>query len=69
VSKIYHNPLADIDPRLLAEAFRRAREAAANSAIDSDALLSAIFAAARAGTRDMYGLVKAATAWRIKEAA
>jgi len=56
------NPLADIDPRLLSEAFRRARETAANSAIDSDQLLSAIFSAARQGTRDLHGLVKAAQA-------
>ena len=54
------NTLADIDPRLLHEAFRRARETSANAEIDSDALLSAIIAAARKGTRDMYGLVNAA---------
>ena len=54
------NPLADIDPRLLSEAFRRARERTANALIDSDSLLSAILAEARRGTRDLYGLVKAA---------
>ena len=69
MATIYTNPLADIDPRLLSEAFRRAREIAENSALDTDALLSAIFAAARRGTRDMHGLVRAAQANRINEAA
>ena len=69
MAHIYHNPLADLDPRLLTEAFRRARENAANSDIDSDALLSAIIAEARKGVRDLYGLVKAAQAGRINQAA
>lgn len=56
------NPFADIDPRLLSEAFRRARERAPTTRVDSDSLLTAIFAEARLGTRDMYGLVKAAEA-------
>ena len=54
--------LSDIDPRLLEEAFNRARTAPLNTSIDSNALLSAIFAEARRGTRDMYGLVAAASA-------
>src|SRR5436305_1724828 len=54
------NPLADIDPRLLSEAFRRARAQATVEEKDSDSLLSAIIAEARKGTRDLYGLVKAA---------
>lgn len=52
--------LADIDPRLLTEAFRRAREKQTNAAIDADRLLSAIIAEARRGTRDLYGLTRAA---------
>jgi len=56
----YANPLADIDPRLLSEAFRRARERATNALIDSDSLLSSIIAEARRGTRDLHGLIKAA---------
>ena len=60
------NLLADIDPRLLSEAFRRAREKAAVAEVDSDSLLSAIFAEARRGTRDMYGLVKAAETSRLR---
>ncbi|MDE3177463.1 MAG: hypothetical protein KGM15_15285 [Pseudomonadota bacterium] len=63
------NPLADIDPRLLSEAFRRARQQAAVAEIDSDSLLSAILAEARRGTRDMYGLVKAAATARLREVA
>ena len=63
------NPLADIDPRLLSEAFRRARANAADAELDSDSLLSAIFAEARRGTRDMYGLVKAAQTARLGDAA
>jgi hypothetical protein len=45
---------------LVEEAFHRARKAPRNRDIDSDALLSAILAAARDGTRDMHGLVEAA---------
>ena len=63
------NLLADIDPRLLSEAFRRAREKAAIAEVDSDSLLSAIFAEARRGTRDMYGLVKAAETARLRSVA
>ncbi len=62
------NPLADIDPRLLSEAFRRARANAADAELDSDSLLSAILAEARRGTRDMYGLVKAAQTARPRDA-
>ncbi len=54
------NPLGDIDPRLLEEAFRRARVAPLNEGLDSNTLLSAILAEARRGTRDMFGLVSAA---------
>jgi len=54
------NPLGDIDPRMLEEAFRRARKIRLNDSLDSNALLSAIIAEARRGTRDMYGLVSAA---------
>ena len=60
MTRAHINPLADIDPRLLSEAFRRAREKAAVTEMDSDSLLSAILAEARRGTRDMFGLVKAA---------
>ena len=52
--------LADIDPRLLTEAFRRARARQTNTGIDADSLLSAIIAEARRGTRDLYGLTRAA---------
>ena len=55
-----HNPLADLDPRLLTEAFRRAREQGDAADVDSDSLLSAIIAEARRGARDLYSLVKAA---------
>ena len=54
------NGLSDIDPRLLEEAFKRARQVPLNKDIDSDSLLSAIFAEARRGTRDMHGLCGAA---------
>ncbi len=56
------NTLADIDPRLLTEAFRRARDKHSHVAIDADGLLSAIIAEARRGTRDLYGLTRAAEA-------
>ena len=52
--------LADVDPRLLEEAFRRAQAALRGRNVDPQALLAAIFAEARAGTRHMYGLVSAA---------
>ena len=64
MTNIIANPLADVDPRLLSEAFRRARERAPAAEIDSDSLLTAIFAEARRGTRDMFGLIKAAEARR-----
>jgi hypothetical protein len=54
------NPPADLDPRLLTEAFRRAREHSGAAEIESDSLLSAIIAEARRGARDLYSLVKAA---------
>jgi hypothetical protein len=69
MAHVYHNPLADLDPRLLTEAFRRARENKANSGVDSDTLLSAIIAEARKGVRDLYGLVKAAHATQINQVA
>jgi hypothetical protein len=55
-----HNALSDIDPRLLEEAFHRARCAEINRTVDSSSLLSAILAEARRGTRHMHGLVSAA---------
>jgi hypothetical protein len=61
--------LSDIDPRLLSEAFRRARETKGNAELDADALFSAILDAARAGARDLYSLVKAANAVRPTQAA
>jgi len=60
MTKISSRPLGDIDPRLISEAFRRARATAANTAIASEQILSAILAEARRGTRDMFGLVRAA---------
>ena len=60
------NSLANIDPRLLSEAFRRARARMANAEIDSDTLLSSILAEARRGTRDMYGLVKSAEGGKLR---
>jgi hypothetical protein len=60
MAKIYTPLPDDIDPRLIIEAFRRARETAANDAMDSDEILSSILAEARRGTRDMFGLVRAA---------
>lgn len=57
---VKYSALSDIDPRLLEEAFHRARRAAANQSIDSASLLSAIIAEARLGTRHMHGLVSAA---------
>jgi hypothetical protein len=54
--------LSDVDPRLLTEAFRRARERAENADLDADALFTAIVAEARRGARDIYSLVKAAGA-------
>jgi len=56
--------LSDVDPRLLTEAFRRARERAENAHLDADALFAAIVAEARRGARDIYSLVKAAGAAR-----
>ena len=51
--------LKDIDPRVLEAAFKRARELPLNRHLDSNAILSAIFAEARRGTRDMHGLTAA----------
>jgi len=61
--------LADVDPRLLTEAFRRARERADNADVDADSLFAAIIAEARRGARDVYSLVKAANAARAPSAA
>ena len=63
------NPLADIDPRLMSEAFRRARERRTAAEIDSDTLLSAIIAEAKRGARDLYSLVKAAEGAGLRGAA
>jgi hypothetical protein len=63
MTKMSSPSLDDIDPRLVSEAFRRARETSANAAIASDQILSAILAEARRGTRDMFGLVRAAQTW------
>ena len=51
--------LGEIDPNLLEEAFRRAMRSPSSSDVDPAAVLAAIFAEARAGTRHMYGLVAA----------
>jgi hypothetical protein len=59
MTKMPSPSLDDIDPRLVSEAFRRARETTANAAIASDQILSAILAEARRGTRDIFGLVRA----------
>ena len=59
----------NVDPRLLMEAFRRARARADNAQIDSEGLLAAIVEEARRGARDMYSLVKAAGAIRQRLAA
>ena len=62
MSELMNNAgLADIDPRLLEAAFNRARNAPLNSDRDSNAILSAIFAEARRGTRDIHTLVSAAS--------
>jgi hypothetical protein len=61
--------LADIDPGLLSEAFRRARERRASDGVESEALLAAIVAEARRGARDMYSLVRAAETPRSRGAA
>ena len=53
------NPLADIDPRLLSEAFRRARERVSER-LDSDSLAVGHSRRGRRGTRDIYGLIRAA---------
>jgi hypothetical protein len=58
-ARIPHS-LSDLDPRLLTEAFRRARKREVNADVDADSLLSAIIAEARRGTRDLYGLARAA---------
>jgi len=52
--------LYGVDIGLLEEAYRRARAAPLNREIDSTTLLSAIFEAARGGSRDLYSLVRAA---------
>jgi hypothetical protein len=49
-----------IDPRLLEEALRRGCAAPENLGIDVKTIWQRILAAARRGTRDMYGLVAAA---------
>ncbi len=53
--------LGDIDPRLLEEAFRRARKTPVCYSAEPRALLKAIIDEARRGTRHMHGLVSAAT--------
>ncbi len=59
--------LANIDPRLLEEAFRRACAAPLNSGNDRQGILAAILDEARRGTRHMHGLVGAAA--RVQAAA
>ncbi len=54
--------LDEIDPRLLQEAFRRARNAPLNRDICSQQLWTSIVAEARRGVRHIYGLVAAAGA-------
>ena len=49
----------EIDPRLLEEALRRAMRTPSNGDVDPQAVLAAIVAEARAGTRHMFGLVAA----------
>jgi hypothetical protein len=61
------NVLSDIDPRLLEEAFNRARREPLNNHLGSEALLSAIFAEARRGARNMHELCSAAA--RARKAA
>jgi hypothetical protein len=60
LNKSLPHSLSDMDPRLLTEAFRRARARQSNAGLDADGLLSAIIAEARRGTRDLYGLSRAA---------
>ena len=52
--------MGDIDPRLLEEAFRRARAAPLNKNSDPHSMLAAILDEARRGTKHMHGLVGAA---------
>jgi hypothetical protein len=52
-------PNANIDPRLLSEALRRARQRPANAGRDCNELSSAILAEAARGARDLYTLVRA----------
>lgn len=59
--------MADVDPRLLEEAFRRACKAPLNAGADHQSMLAAILAEARRGTRHMHGLVGAAA--RVTRAA
>jgi hypothetical protein len=51
---------ADVDPRLLMEALRRACERRLPIALDRQAALAAILAEARRGARDLYTLARAA---------
>jgi hypothetical protein len=60
--------IGDMDPRLLEEAFRRARQASSSHGVESAALLTAIITEARRGTRDMFSLVAAATRSNAKAA-
>jgi hypothetical protein len=57
--------MGDIDPRLLEEAFRRACNARLNAGSDPQAMLAAILAEARRGTRHMHGLVGAAARAKV----
>jgi len=52
--------LETVDPRLLAEALRRARGPEPEASPDTATQLEAIIAAAERGARDMYSLVSAA---------
>jgi hypothetical protein len=55
------------DPKLIEEALRRACAAPVNREVEPSVILRRIVAAARSGTRDMYGLVAASK--RMAEAA
>lgn len=64
-----HSQIEPVDPRLIEEAFRRARKAPANREVDPERLRSAIEAEARLGVRDIYGLVAAAARFASSQAA
>ena len=59
-AQVKHGQAEPINPNLIEEAFRRARDAPLNRDIDPDRLRAAIESEARLGVRDIYGLVAAA---------